>query len=330
MVKKNINLKDTTIIIPAKIIENNLINCIKKCIKKYPDTPITIVLDNLNKKNSLLKIKNVKFIQTGPISIAEKRNIAVKSTKTNYLAFLDSDAYPGENWLENGLQLLKKKEIVAVGGTELDFPSQNYTEKCVSNASKSFLVTILNFRKNLKKEKYCNYLPSCNLILKKKNYEIAGGMNSDLITGEDWDFGDRLRKSGKKILYSPNVRIFHKSRNLKNFFKQRLVYGEGIINLIKNKKNPFYLLSLIFLFFFIFILSLPLIFFYPLWSKIYINISIFYFFIVFIETLRLTKKPLSFFGIFFAILVGNITPGIGTLIKILGFNLKSKKIYKNY
>ena len=40
--------------------------------------------------------------------------------------------------------------VHSVGGTELDFPSQSYMEECVSKASKSFLVTVLNFRKNLK------------------------------------------------------------------------------------------------------------------------------------------------------------------------------------
>ena len=45
---------------------------------------------------------------------------------------------------------------------------------------------------------------------------------------------------------------------------------------------------------------------------------------------KISKNPLLFLGTFFAILIGNITPGIGTLIKILGFNLNSKKIYKNF
>ena len=327
MVKKDINLSDITIIIPAKVIEDNLLKCLNICVKKYPNTPKIVILDYM--KNPPI-LKSTKFLTTGTITIGAKRNIGVNNAKTNFIAFLDSDAYPNKNWLENGMKLLKKDKIAAVGGTELDFPSQTYIEDCVSKASKSFLVTVLNFRKNFRKEKYCDYLPSCNLILKKKAYKKSGGMNPSLVTGEDWDFGDRLKKTGKKILYSPNVTIFHKSRNLKNFFKQRLVYGEGIIDLIKNKKNPFYILSLIFLFFFIFILSMPLIFIYPLWLKIYLNITIFYLFVVFFETLRLTKKPFSFFGIFFAILIGNITPGIGTLIKILGFNLNSKKLYKNY
>ena len=328
LVKKDQTIKNVTIIVPAKIIEKNLIKCLDVCQKKYPTTPIIVLLDYINKKIPILK--NTRLLNTGPISIGEKRNIGVASARTNFIALLDSDAYPSEDWLENGIKLLKKKNIVAVGGTELDFPSQSYMEECVSKASKSFLVTVLNFRKNLKKEKYCDYLPSCNLILKKKTYENSGGMNSSLITGEDWDFGDKLRKNGKKILYSPSVRIFHKSRNLKNFFKQRLVYGEGVIDLIKIKKNPFYLLSLIFLFFLIFLLSFPTVFFYPLWEKIYTNTLILYLTIVFFESIRLSKKPLLFLGTFFAILIGNITPGIGTLMKVLGLDLNSKKIYKNY
>ena len=327
MVKKKINLKDVTIVIPAKIIENNLLKCLNVCNEKYPKTPKLVLLDRLEKKPVL---KNVIFIKTGPVSIGKKRNIGVNNAKTSFIAFLDSDAYPDKNWLENATKLLKKDNVIAVGGTELDFPSQTFFEECVSKASKSFLVTVLNFRKNVKKEKYCDYLPSCNLILKKKSYIASGGMNTNLKTGEDWDFGERLKKSGKKILYSPNVKIFHKSRNLKNFFKQRLVYGEGVIDLIKNKRKIFYFLSLIFLFFVIFILTLPLIFIYPIWLKIYSNVLIFYFSIVIFESFRLSRKPVLFFGTFFTILIGNITPGIGTLIKILGFNLNTKKIYKNY
>ena len=68
MVKNNINLNNITIIIPAKIIDKNLIKCINVCKKNYPTTPIIVVLDFLNKKKSFLK-KNIKLLSTGKISI---------------------------------------------------------------------------------------------------------------------------------------------------------------------------------------------------------------------------------------------------------------------
>ena len=61
MVKKKINLKDITIIIPAKIIEKNLINCVDVCKKKYPDTPVIIVLDYLDKKKIIITKKKYKI-----------------------------------------------------------------------------------------------------------------------------------------------------------------------------------------------------------------------------------------------------------------------------
>ena len=60
----------------------------------------------------------------------------------------------------------------------------------------------------------------------------------------------------------------------------------------------------------------------------YTNILIFYLAIVFFESAKISKNPLLFLGTFFAILIGNIAPGIGTLIKILGFNLNPKKYIK--
>ena len=80
MVKKDINLLgDITIIIPAKIIEKNLLKCLNICIKKYPNTPKIVMLDHL--KNPPI-LKSTKFLSTGSISIGAKRNIGVKKSKT--------------------------------------------------------------------------------------------------------------------------------------------------------------------------------------------------------------------------------------------------------
>ena len=38
-----------------------------------------------------------------------KRNKAVKICKENYIAFIDSDAYPTKNWLFNGIKILNKR-----------------------------------------------------------------------------------------------------------------------------------------------------------------------------------------------------------------------------
>jgi cellulose synthase/poly-beta-1,6-N-acetylglucosamine synthase-like glycosyltransferase len=46
--------------------------------------------------------------------------LAVKSAKTKYLAFIDSDAYPSEGWIENSLKFLKNKQIGIIAGPHID------------------------------------------------------------------------------------------------------------------------------------------------------------------------------------------------------------------
>ena len=43
--------------------------------------------------------------------MSKKRNIGVKNTKTEYIAFIDSDAYPNDNWITNGEKLLSDKRL---------------------------------------------------------------------------------------------------------------------------------------------------------------------------------------------------------------------------
>src|SRR5206468_4084819 len=105
-------------------------------------------------------------------------------------------------------------------------------------------------------------LPSCNLVMRRREYLELGGMSEALFTAEDLDFcirlraqgrhilksrssavnSDldfciRLRAQGRHILYSPDVLVYHKNRNLRGFLNQRLTYGAclGILAVLFRK-----------------------------------------------------------------------------------------------
>ena len=137
------------IIIPAVKVDEEVLKCLREINKiKYPNFFVTLVLD-LAPSQKLPKLKyKVNKIISGKINMSKKRNIAAKKYKSKFIAFLDSDAYPNENWLKMGTKYLKEKKAEVVGGPGIPFPNQSYSQKICYLSKRSYFVTgYLNFRK---------------------------------------------------------------------------------------------------------------------------------------------------------------------------------------
>ena len=118
-------LKDFTIIIPC-VSFGDVKNCIKNIRKNYKKIKIIVSLNKAGRK--INRDKNLKIIISNNISIGKKRNIAVDVCKSKYIAFIDSDAYPGKNWIESSYKYLIKKNTGIVAGPHVDPPKQNYLQ----------------------------------------------------------------------------------------------------------------------------------------------------------------------------------------------------------
>ena len=139
--------------------------------QNYKNFFVTIVLDyKNNKKLPNLKYK-LKIVVSGGRNMSFKRNLAVKKFKSNIVAFLDSDAYPNNNWLKiaNIYFKMKRNKKNIIGGPSIPFPKQEYKEMLCHYAKRSFYLTgYLNFRKFKSKSRYCDWLESCNLFIKRE------------------------------------------------------------------------------------------------------------------------------------------------------------------
>jgi cellulose synthase/poly-beta-1,6-N-acetylglucosamine synthase-like glycosyltransferase len=316
------------IIIPAIRINEDVQKCVNECLaQKKIKTSIYLITNK--KVNQKLKIKKVKYLYFGDVNMSTKRNIAVKKCKDNYIAFIDSDAYPAKNWVFNGIQLLKKnKKISIITGPDLPFPDQKGWSFYIGLAHKSFLLSGEKvFRKNLKKEMICNQASSCNMILRKKDFLKVGGMDENIYIGEDKDLCDKINVNNK-ILYSPKVLIYHKVRDFVPFILQRFYYGTILLDLIKKNKilnlNNFqYFGPLIILLFYLF---LPLSIIFNYFEFVFLMGFMLLNSIVIFESLKITYKINQFWKIFFIIKLNILSFGLGSLLNILGLK-KVNKIY---
>ena len=82
---------------------------------------IIVVTDgNCPQEHNFVAEKNVEIISSKDLTIAAKRNLAADLATTTFLAFIDSDAYPENDWLLNSLEIFEAdSRIAAVCGPNL-------------------------------------------------------------------------------------------------------------------------------------------------------------------------------------------------------------------
>ena len=315
-------IKDFTIIIPC-ISFKDVKKCIKNIRKNYKEVKIIVSLNKFKSKKN--KDKNLKVIVSKYIGIGKKRNIAVDASKTKYLALIDSDAYPEKNWIESTFKYIKKKNVGIIAGPHIDPPNQNYFEKIIGLIKKSFLITMMpNFQKNnvKKKVQFVNFIPSANWILSKKIFNLLKQMDEKMLRNEDWDFVYKMRKTKYKLLYSPETLVYHGNSTVLHFIKKRFIYGFYMWPILTklNFQNYYFFLPLLFV---IFLLSLPLGFFFENYLMFYLSIITIYIIIVLWESARVSKRIVDFFFVLPILICANISPGFGILLGFYNY-IKNK------
>lgn len=201
-----------SIIIPAKGLDELTLECIGHCKKLgYEDLEIMLLPDVVPQSS----LEGVIVIPTGDVTPAEKKNIGVTNAKGDICAFLDSDAYPDENWLKNAVPLLDDISIGVVGGPNLTPIEDNFYQKLSGEIlAKKICSGKFADRYKTGNRHFCLELPSCNFFIRKKILEDIGGFNKRFLTAEDADLCFRIRKKNMKILYSPSVIVYHHRRPL--------------------------------------------------------------------------------------------------------------------
>lgn len=229
---------------------------------------------------------NLKYYYKENTGAGLSRNFGMQKASGNYFIIFDSDCIIPPNYLEEVYTQLTKKYTNAYGGADASHPTFTNLQKAISYSMTSFFTTG-GIRGN--KNAVNKFQPrSFNLGLSKKAFEKTEGFSSMKI-GEDIDLTFRLWKNNFNTQFIPNAFVYHKRRNtLKQFYKQTFNFGKT--RPLLNKKYPktakiTYWFPSLFLFFILF--SVLGTVFYSWCFSIPI---LFYFFILFVDSLLKNKK----------------------------------------
>ncbi len=146
---------------------------------------------------------------------AEKRDLALKYAQGEILAFIDDDVYPSVDWLSSAVALFADPLVAGVGGPMLTPTDDSLLEKAGGWVWASYLGSggAGTYRCLPGPRREVDDYPTANLLVRKSDFALIGGFDSQYWPGEDTKLClDLTKKLGKKIIYDPAVLVFHHRR----------------------------------------------------------------------------------------------------------------------
>jgi len=202
-----------SIVIPCKEIDEHARECIKYCKQlSYDNFEIIILPDHEG-----AKAEGARIIPTGPGTPGVKRNIGIANSKGEICAFIDADAYPRQDWLNNALKYLEDPQVVAVGGPGVTPKEDSIMRQASGHVLSSFMVGGNSSRY---REEALNYsfessdIHSCNFIARKTVLKEVGNWNEKYWPGEDTLICLAMKKLGNKLIEASDVVVYHHRRPL--------------------------------------------------------------------------------------------------------------------
>ena len=303
-----------SIIIPCKEIGDYARESIEHCLKlDYPDFAILVLPD----AESTLNLLGVRIIPTGPVGPAEKRDLAASRADSEFLAFIDDDAYPDKLWLKKAMRHFQDTDIAAVGGPGITPETDGLRQKASGLVLSSRIGSGSNsFRNTPGRQMEIDDCPSCNFIIRKSVFQQVGGFDTHFWPGEDTKLClEVTNKLHKKIIYDPEVLVYHHRRklfkaHLKQVWNYALHRGYFAKKLPRTSRRLLYFLPSIFLLGTIFGIIASLL--NPVLKLVFLSVLALYLLLTLItsfESKSVKMAPLVFLGV----IATHLTYGAGFL-----------------
>ncbi|MDD5133667.1 MAG: glycosyltransferase [Candidatus Nanoarchaeia archaeon] len=213
-----------SIVIPLIKINDYVRECVKNILKQSYTNFEIIITTEADEKEKFPKTRIIKLDRSSP---STARNVGVRNAKGDIIAFIDDDAYPSKDWLKNSVKYFDDENVTGVAGPGVEPPNSTFMEK-VSGKVYELSSGKVNYRyKKGKKVMEVDDYPTCNLLIRKEDFESVGGFNDRYWGGEDTELCHSLTQNLKrKIIYDPDVLVYHHRRkDLRGHLRQSMFWA---------------------------------------------------------------------------------------------------------
>ena len=147
----------------------------------------------------------VRVVRGPALNSYAGRNRAARAARASILAFCDSDCVPEPEWLERGVERLQRDGVnaVAAGGIRFLVPERRTVWTLID----------IDTTKDHEREVRIGNAETANLFVHRELFERVGGFDETIPEHGDFDFARRCVAAGAQLMYAPDVKLWHPTRD---------------------------------------------------------------------------------------------------------------------
>lgn len=202
---------DISVIIPTYNEEKYIETCLKSLeCQEFPGNFEVIVSDGSSEDDtaSIASGHADRVVVDRKDTIAFGRQVGAHAARYSVLAFTDADTYIPPDWLSNLASSMEESRVVGVHGKLLPLDGN----RIENDFCKYVLPPYSQFMVQINKPS----VPGSNFAVRKKAFNKVKGFNTKLVTAEDVDLCNRIKRLGK-FVYNPDAVVYVSTRRVREW-----------------------------------------------------------------------------------------------------------------
>jgi len=224
-----------SVIIPAYNAKSTIIKTLTFLHQQDYNDEIEIIVVNSSQDN-IKEIIQSKFPDVNVIQLEKRaftgdaKNVGLKKARGNIIAFIDSDCIAEKNWLST-IKKLYTQGYKLVGGSIGNMNPGNIVSKA------EYFLELIQLSPG-SRVRYVSLISTANCFFAREIFDKHGNFPT-IRKGVDMLFSYNLIEKKEKILFSPEMKIYHAcTTNFLKYLKKQVLHGEYSILARKEAGMP--------------------------------------------------------------------------------------------
>lgn len=202
-----------SLIIPVRNDSIRLGRCLEALTEQEDGTPEfeIIVVDNASHDSPgdvAARFPRTVLAYEPLPACSRARNHGIRLARGEILGFTDADCIPRTDWVRRGVERLHRSPATGLVAGRIDV----FVPGPAAPTLAEWHDLVLAFAQE-RCVRRSHYGATANVFTRREVVQEVGFLRDDLVSGEDAEWGLRVHRSGRKVIYAEEVRVAHPARH---------------------------------------------------------------------------------------------------------------------